>query len=350
MADHQLRVMIARAEENERKLRRFEALELRLIGAESLGEVLRILLTDYRATFNLQATTVLLSDPGHELRRLLAGELGGGLQHLHLLAGGEEVQALAALGPGPHLQSWHPESHTWLFPRVFPAPASVAVLPLLRHRRPMGALCLGSSDPQRFTPERSTDFMQRFAQIAALCLENAIAYERLREVGLTDALTGAKNRRLFEQRLREEVSRVARTGEPLACLMLDIDHFKRVNDRHGHPAGDSVLQQVARRISLQLRTSDVLARYGGEEFAALLPRTDMVRALEVGERIRRAVGRDPCELVAGHRLPVTVSVGVAVLGPAGMGGPLTGEALVQRADQALYAAKQQGRNRVVSAR
>jgi two-component system, cell cycle response regulator len=120
----------------------------------------------------------------------------------------------------------------------------------------------------------ATNFIEWLAAVASVCLENVANNERLKHIGLTDALTGVHNRRYFDQRLREEVDRALRKGQPLSCLLVDVDHFKHVNDKHGHLIGDAVLREVAEQIKDQLRLSDAMARYGGEEFAVLLVQTD----------------------------------------------------------------------------
>lgn len=163
--------------------------------------------------------------------------------------------------------------------------------------------------------------------------------DELRALAEKDALTGIPNRRYFFKQAARELDRARRTGAPLSAVMLDIDHFKRINDRHGHEAGDRILREIAQLLAGQLRTVDVLARTGGEEFAVLLPDTDAAAAKRAAERLRVAVERHR------HRLPgdqvVTVSAGVAQV--------LPGEASVQhalsRADVALYRAKETGRNR-----
>jgi diguanylate cyclase (GGDEF)-like protein len=156
-----------------------------------------------------------------------------------------------------------------------------------------------------------------------------------------DALTGLANRRRLTSVGQEEERRTRRLGHPLAALMLDLDRFKLVNDRHGHGAGDDVLREVARRIQATVREVDLATRYGGEEFAVLLPDTRLEKAQEVAERIREVVEASPVQTRRGP-LPVTISAGVAVLD--GDGGDLT--SLLEAADGALYAAKKGGRNRV----
>ncbi|MFM9927974.1 GGDEF domain-containing protein [Variovorax sp. H27-G14] len=175
-----------------------------------------------------------------------------------------------------------------------------------------------------------------------------------------DALTGCLNRRSFDPLCEHEVARSRRSGEPLALLVLDLDHFKQVNDLHGHRCGDLVLQGFAQRVQSRLRSGDVFARLGGEEFAVLLPHTDLAGALGVANYLCSAVASNPVPLPDDQLLALTVSVGLAMLTPhGGQAAPLaqrqrattaahiSPELLYMRADQALYQAKRQGRNQVV---
>jgi diguanylate cyclase (GGDEF)-like protein len=158
-----------------------------------------------------------------------------------------------------------------------------------------------------------------------------------------DALTGALNRAAAMDALRREMARTERERTPFAVAIVDLDHFKRVNDTYGHPGGDVVLKETVRRMGEALRPYDVVARYGGEEFLLILPGCDAGNGAMVAERVRRVVGASPIEL-PGHLVPVTCSVGVGVAETA-----MDLDALIQRADEALYEAKRAGRDRVVVA-
>jgi diguanylate cyclase (GGDEF)-like protein len=168
---------------------------------------------------------------------------------------------------------------------------------------------------------------------------------RIRELAATDEVTGLRNRRFALERLREEVERSHRYRRPLACILFDVDHFKRVNDTLGHAAGDVVLEAVGRAVSGECRSIDVVARYGGDEFLILLPETDGGAASGLAERLRRAVGT-LAVMHGGRALGVTASFGVSSLDGSGDESPEEAEALLRRADQALYSAKRQGRNAV----
>ena len=128
--------------------------------------------------------------------------------------------------------------------------------------------------------------------VAAICIENAVNRARLLRSGLTDFLTGFHNRRYLHARLREELARAQRAKQSLACLMIDVDHFKRINDQYGHLAGDAVLREVAQRIDAEMRISDTGARFGGDEFAIVLSQARSRRRRE-GRRTRAAHGAQP---------------------------------------------------------
>lgn len=161
---------------------------------------------------------------------------------------------------------------------------------------------------------------------------------RIVEASLTDALTGIGNRRKLEQALTQEISRARRTGGSLCALMADLDYFKQVNDRHGHGAGDRVLEEFAAMLRAQTRPTDIIARYGGEEFVVLLPHTELDDAAALADRIRRALAS---RIINPPGEPLTASFGVARLRP-----EERGDVLLDRADEALYRAKAAGRNRV----
>lgn len=346
-----LTALMDNARHNETCMRRFHEQEMQVLGATGVAELLRQLLFGHRQVFNLDLVTLCLVDREYEIQRLLH-DCGCGkvFPEVHFLESGTELATLFGAELMPLLGQYEPAHHGWLFASG-PTPTSVAILPLLRQRRFIGSLNLGSSHNDRFLPDSATDFLERLSAVVSIALENALNHERLRRISLTDALTGVHNRRYFDQRLLEEVDRAQRTGQPLSCLFLDVDHFKRINDTWGHQVGDRVLQEVAARAKAQLRLSDALGRYGGEEFAVLLSQTDTEMALEIAERIRQAIAEKTFAADVAQSLAVTLSVGVATLGTAqdGMAGKTAAEWLVAQADQALYRSKQNGRNQVTMA-
>ncbi len=175
---------------------------------------------------------------------------------------------------------------------------------------------------------------------------------KLEEQSITDSLTGLKNRRFFDERLHEEFRRAQRYGDYLSLIMLDLDHFKEVNDRFGHPSGDAVLREASSLIRASIRDPDICARYGGEEFAVILPKTHMSGALAVAERIWRELDAKEyvippngpvVDAAATRTVRVTASLGIAFYPSKDI---TTGELLLRFADQALYQAKRAGRNTI----
>lgn len=165
---------------------------------------------------------------------------------------------------------------------------------------------------------------------------------RMYEAAVRDPLTGIYNKRYFIDRLRGEYAYSVRHAVPLSLLLFDIDHFKRINDTYGHPAGDAVLKTLAQVVSRAIRAEDIFARYGGEEFAVIARELESAPAYAFAERLRRIVESTRIE-AEGYHIPVTVSLGIATLGPSNF---LDEADMIREADQNLYAAKRGGRNRV----
>jgi diguanylate cyclase (GGDEF)-like protein len=216
--------------------------------------------------------------------------------------------------------------------------ASMVCVPLLARGEAIGVVSATAPEPNAFD-EHDLEMLRFIAATIALDVENV----RLHRVAVTDVLTGAYNREFMAQRLPIEIETALSHEQPLSVAMVDVDHFKDINDRYGHDAGDEVLAEIARRLRSAIRGGDVLIRYGGEEFVVLLPRADAGKAWEVGERMRARVAVKTIE-VGGIDHMIRISVGIAQ-----MRGGKTGESpneLVRRADAAMYQAKKAGRNRV----
>lgn len=352
--DRELRRRIAaltrEARSNEAAWKANQRYQMQLLDAGSVVELLRRLTAGMHEHFRLDAATLLLADPDHEIRHLLIDQ-GGSLDALPDVRFCDSMQAVAPQltdTPKPWLGPYSRADHGFLFDRDN-EPASVALLPLTRQRTPFGSLNLGSRVAGRFTSAHASDFLEHLAAIAAYCIENTVNRARLIRSGFRDILTGWYNRRYLMSRLAEEIARSNREGTPLVCLMIDVDHFKPVNDTYGHLAGDAVLRQLARCIDDEVRRTDVSARFGGEEFVILLPRTELAAGLALAERVRAAVAGVPFEVEgAGDALTMTVSIGIAEHVPGARSEDVrtAGEQLVAAADLALYDAKAAGRNRV----
>lgn len=339
----------AEATANELILKRAQKRELTLLDADSLVDLFERLTTGLGDSFGIAACTVVLCDPQHELRHLMASAVGQTVPLDVILV--DRLLQISNLYAHLEKPSLGPmtAAHRALFPRGHDI-SSVAILPLARDMRLMGSINIGSGDPQRFTSLHATDIMAHLGSIASFAIENAVNRTRLRLNGVTDALTGWHNRRYLDVRLTEEMARAQRGSATIACLMIDIDHFKMVNDKLGHLAGDEVLKEVSRRIVTQVRNSDVAARFGGEEFVVLLPETDERLARNLAERIRLVVRSTPILVDSDQALTMTVSIGVAAVRPRRhdrLG--ISGRALIEAADAALYRAKSAGRDKVLSA-
>lgn len=207
--------------------------------------------------------------------------------------------------------------------------------------RPQGVLCLLL--PASAAVSRDEKLYRTFAALAAEAIANARVHARSRDEASSDPLTGLANRRALDERLQQEWHRAQRSGQPFSVLFLDIDHFKRINDRYGHAVGDAVLVRLAGILREEIRGFDLAARYGGEEFVVLLPATEGEAARAVAERIRRAIARTPFLLPDGQEIALTVSIGIASYSDS----VPDVTTLLLHADQALYTAKVAGRNRVV---
>jgi len=349
----QLNELLAQARRNQDILHRHHAFDLKLIGSSTFQELLDGLFETLTAIFELDVVTLVLIDPEQEIRNILAAlriDLSA-YPNLIFVDSDTAVDLSLRTLHEPFLGPCHQQQHAPLFPATVLTPASVAILPLVRRDELIGWLSAGSRNAVRFVPDMASDFIRHRASVVALCLENVINNERLQHIGLTDPLTGVHNRRYVERRLLEEIVRTQRHGYPLSCLYIDIDHFKNVNDTHGHRSGDEVLREISARVQHELRLSDALGRFGGEEFVVLLIDTPHAAALAVAERIAASIRAKPVVLESGEPLQTTVSVGVATLETVARtdDAGVCGTTLLERADAALYRAKQAGRNCVVSA-
>jgi two-component system, cell cycle response regulator len=229
------------------------------------------------------------------------------------------------------------EVDPWLT-AIMPDAHNLAIVPLVADAV-VGVLVVETPDSGARIERRVIATTERFAGHAAMAMRNANLLERMQQMAVTDGLTELANRRSFDRSLDRELTRANRTDGRLSVVLLDIDHFKNLNDTHGHVVGDAVLRQVAAALRECGREYDTVARYGGEEFAAVLPGCSSALALQVAERLRRAVEE------AGTDVPVTASAGVATYPYDGV----DAGSLLQAADEALYASKRSGRNTVRSA-
>jgi len=230
----------------------------------------------------------------------------------------------------PRLKPWFPDSAV-----------SMLVIPLVMHEILIGLMVVTSSRENAFT---STEFNQAavLGKQIVFALRKALLYRKVQTLSITDNLTGLFVHRHFQDRLREELHRAERYRHFLSLILIDLDHFKKVNDNHGHPTGDAVLSELAARLRRAVPATALVARYGGEEFAVILPNAAKARALQVANAVHDVVKATPM-LVAGVPLHITLSAGVSTYPE----DALTQETLITTADTALYQAKRSGRDLVI---
>jgi two-component system cell cycle response regulator len=336
---------------NEALLRKTQERELELLRAGSLAQLLERLIHGLRVSYQLDAVTLVLNDPQHEIRHLMAGDgfLVDELREVRFVDALKEVAPRLPELDRPWLGPFYKEDHDLLIQGAVRS-GSVALIPLWRNEQLDGLLVFCSRDPLRFNKELASDFLAHLGVVAAICIENSVNRAKLVRSGLTDFLTGFHNRRYLQSRLREELARAQRAHQYLVCLMIDVDHFKRINDQYGHLAGDAVLREVARRVDAEMRTSDTGARFGGDEFAIVLAQSSFEDGERVAQRVLRTVSGQPIKVGTNGSETVTLSIGVAAAAP----GPEVrdlkhmAERLIAEADAALYRAKSGGRNRVTT--
>lgn len=225
---------------------------------------------------------------------------------------------------------------------LLPDGRNLLIAPMFADGQPFGAIAVESvRRDQPVIQRRVISLVMQMASHGALAIRNAWLLQQVQKMANTDALTGIANRRSFESAIGREISRSTRNGDELTLILLDLDHFKQLNDTLGHQAGDEMLRKVGAVLADACRASDTPARYGGEEFAVLLPTCGKSEAFETAERLRGLIGAIECPV------NITVSAGVATYPLHGV----TASDLVKAADEALYESKRDGRNRTtVSAR
>jgi diguanylate cyclase (GGDEF)-like protein len=221
---------------------------------------------------------------------------------------------------------------------------SLLSVPLKARGQVLGVINVNNSTSTRIFTEEDQELLMLFANHAAIALENSRLYRELEKLAITDGLTGLANHRAFQERLVREMSRAQRFLQEISLLIIDIDHFKSINDKHGHQVGDVVLHTVAQMLQDQLRKMDFVARYGGEEFAIIMPQTRKAESVRIAERLRERVARERFVKADPDR-SVTISIGVSEY----PSDAIEASVLVEMADRALYVSKENGRNRVTSA-
>lgn len=335
------------ASNNERLLKKTQQRELELLKAGDLPQLFEVICSRLAVSYGLELVTLVLWDPNHEIQHLLLGAQIKLQDYPNVVFFDDISNLVQWFQPTrqPLLGPYRAEQHKPLFKRAAGL-KSVALIPLWQQENLRGCLCFGSRDEQRFATHLGTDFLAHIGIITSFAIDNAVNRARLVRSGLTDFLTGWHNRRYLHERLKEELSHAHRAKTTMACVLLDLDHFKTINDTHGHLAGDMALQAAAERINKQIRGSDAAARFGGDEFVVLTRDVTQEQVGVLAERMRVAVSDAPLLLPDNTQHHLTVSIGVAVMTMSGAQVDIKSAAvkLLAEADAALYRAKQQGRN------
>ncbi len=339
--------LIRKAKHNQITQEKFYQLELYFLQSTSLTVLFDRLLKDLSAKLELELVELLLVDNSGDIQQLIK-DIYVQLDHknLYYLKNAQSLNSLYEDGLEIKLTQ-DAEIISSTFKQATKRVYSAALLPLVREKQIIGSLNLGSNNKQRFVPGLATSFLQHLSSIVGICVENAVIQEQFKLLSLVDLLTRTKNRRYFIQALNKEISRGTRSFNPISCLFLDLDHFKHVNDDHGHLTGDRALQAVASTIMPMLRQSDVLARFGGEEFTIMLPNTAQSHAVEIAERIRHEISIISILDDDQNKFSITVSIGVSTW-QANSQTPMpfdeVQEQLISIADNGVYIAKEKGRN------
>ncbi len=350
--------LLSEARRNEQTQSSFDEFTLDVVAAQCPEELFYLLLEEQKK-FRIDEIKLCLIDRYHEVERLLTENYQKQYNDLSFIDT-ETCKLLVSDIPNrPILGTRILRKYDWLIKTNDTNQyQSAALLPLKRGEEIIGVQLLLSKDIDRYNRNDGTTFFQRLSAMIAISIENCIYRQRTLELGYQDGLTNAYNRRYFDERLKDEIDRCVRNKTDLVCLFIDIDFFKKVNDEHGHQVGDAVLVRLVTLMREQVRSSDIVTRYGGEEFAIILPDTGIQLAYEVAERIRSEVEKQ--QLVFNDTaLSITVSIGLASLSQVrfqikAKESEQTGEVtkdldklLLKKADEALYQAKQTGRNQVV---
>jgi diguanylate cyclase (GGDEF)-like protein len=310
-----------------------------LAGSHDLDRILHVVLESAMASARASGGMVMLLSPGRDQLVVAAAEgldvpldlrvaIGDGVSGAVALRG-EPVRGRVGHGPGE------------LWPAIGePTGTSCIAVPLKSSGTVIGVLDLyGSALPTGFD-DSDVATIRTFAAQATVAVDNVLLHEEAQRLSITDGMTGLWNYRYFTMTVTKEIERAARFDRPLALLMLDLDHFKDVNDSFGHQRGDAVLIELAGRIRAEARDVDTIARYGGEEIVVVLPETDETGARQAAERLCAAIRRKPFGDPGQPPIRLTVSVGVAVFPRHGS----TASSLLACADAALYEAKHAGRD------
>lgn len=350
--------LLREARRNEQTQTSYDNFSLAVVAAQGPQELFKLLLEEQKK-FRVDEIRLCLVDRFHDVERLLTESYQQSYHGLSFIDTETSNLLISDMPDRPLLGTRIQTKYDWLIDfNDSNNYQSAALLPLKRGNEVIGVQLLLSKDAERYNKSDGTAFLDKLAAMIAISIENCINRQRILELGYQDGLTHAYNRRYFDERLKHEIDRCVRKKTDLVCLFIDVDFFKKINDNYGHQVGDAVLVKLVALMREQVRSSDIVARYGGEEFAVILPDTGIQIAHEVAERIRSQVENQKL-IINDNTLSTTVSIGMASLSQIKYQTGTTDlnqinrtvnnldQWLLGKADEALYQAKQTGRNQVV---
>ncbi len=345
-----LNTAISEAKLNEEVLKRFIDIEVKMLNCAKLADLINLLLNDFKHIFKLSVVSIFLHNKDDLAAGLLTDLDPNTRKHLKLL---NNPQELTDIYPENNICAGQisRELRKTVFPQ-HPFILSCVLLPLTNKGRIIGSLHLGAREPNRYHSEYRYDYLERMSALLAVCIENCIIHENLAYLSSTDTLTKLNNRHSFDLEIDKSLQRANRQQQTLSLLFFDIDHFKQVNDKYGHPGGDAILKAFAHTLKSTIRNTDFLARFGGEEFALLLPECDHEQAVQIANNLRMKIAEQIFDTQTGHNIHITTSIGVSnfafgLFTKSTQNFSDLANILLQSADDALYEAKKMGRNQVV---
>ena len=348
--------LLRQARTNEKKQELFDTFGFEVIGSSTPAQLRDMLLFQMQARFQLVDVVLCIIDFENDTDRLFYGhdeearELFG--KKLLILNPDTDKEKIESLHSYPQLGQKTLIDYEWMLKNMGTIPhcESAAFLPLIRSDNIIGSMLLISQDMNRYQSSHGTEFLRKLSAMTAVAIENCLNQQRIKEIGFQDPLTQAYNRRYFDLRFKDEIERSMRKDENLACMFLDVDHFKKVNDTYGHNIGDEVLMRMVAIIKEQVRACDIVARYGGEEFVVALPGTNLDVAQDIAERLRITIFSEKHRFYD-QELTISISIGLTILQDVDQDkfheSDEISKLMLDRADQAVYIAKESGRNKVV---
>lgn len=329
-----LESLIANAKRNEQVLKQFQQMELKLLACRHWQGLFDTLFVELPEQFRLDRFELAIYDPNQRVQASIARQLGGLERYracFHFLPclSASQQQAHHLSAHELMLTSWQSGLH----------------LPLRKQRQHFGYVRMLSACPERFTENRAIDFIEHFTVVLAACIELVLQTEEIERLAYEDPLTQARNRRGIGQAYYAQLARTNRQNSCLGMALVDLDHFKQVNDEHGHATGDRTLVHFCQLLKQCLRPFDYIGRMGGEEFLLILPECEPEQLKQVVNRVRLRTAEHAFINDQNQHFQVTLSGGFGHL----QGSSPSLEAVTARLDKALYEAKHQGRNRMQAA-